>query len=182
MKINIVKIRLFSGRSGFSLFEVMVVIFFISVLGVVALDYYYKILVDIERTSMVHDLGVMRSAVNMQAAKAYISGDKLQLKNLIGSNPVDLLQDQPENYAGDVSSADIDTVNKGSWFFDPRQGVLNYLVRNQLYFESEQEGSGVARFKIEPVYGDQKVNDGVRAVNGLVLKELEAYHWKRPWD
>ncbi len=182
MNINKNKFRYSKNYGGFSLLEAMVVIFFISIIGVVALSYYYKLLVDIEQTTMAYNLGVMRSAVSMQVAKAYVSGDKDILKTLIGSNPVDLLKDKPDNYVGEVSSAAMGQAAKGSWFYDPQQGILNYQVRNTLYFESALKSSKVARFRIEPVFAEQKSTRGIRRISGLELKEQESYRWLRPWD
>ena len=181
MKINKSSYVRCGSAPGFSLFEVMVVIFVISILGVVALDYYYKILVDVERTSMMHDLGAMRSAVSMQVAKAYASRNGEDLRGLVGTNPVELLKEKPENYSGAVSGENIDKVEKGTWFFDPEQGSLNYLVRNQLYFETSVSGSVMARFRIEPTY-IRSDSAAVKKISGLEIKALEPYHWIRPWN
>ncbi|HHE07855.1 MAG TPA: prepilin-type N-terminal cleavage/methylation domain-containing protein [Chlorobaculum parvum] len=48
------------SQRGFTFFELAVVVTIISALAVVALSYYYKLLVDVERTAMEHDLGVMQ--------------------------------------------------------------------------------------------------------------------------
>ena len=171
----------FSTPDGFTLFEVIVVIFVIGILGVVALDRYYKLLVDVERTSMEHDLGVMRSAISMQVANFYIQGDSASLKALIGSNPIDLLKDKPDNYVGRFSVAEVEKIAPGSWFFDPQQGVLNYLVRNQLYFKSDMDGPGMAQFRIES--GDSNSQRmKCSSIWGLQLNPLISYRWLSPWN
>jgi prepilin-type N-terminal cleavage/methylation domain-containing protein len=175
----------FSSRSkqgGFTFLELVVVITIISVLGVVALNRYYKLLVDVERTSMEHDLGVMRSAISMQFAGYYVAGNLAGLGKLVDSNPMDLLAETPNNYLGVISHYQIEDIEKGSWFYDSKEQTLIYLVRNQLYFETELTEPQRARFKIYPIYSD-RVKGGVKAksISGLTLKAIEPYRWLRPW-
>ena len=155
----------------------------ISVLGFVALNRYYKLLVDVERTSMEHDLGVMRSAISMQVADYFVSDRMAELPELIHSNPMDLLAGKPNNYLGEMVRYRIEDIEKGNWFFDSRNGILIYTVNNQLYFETQLDEPFRARFQIEPVYSS-RAGEGEtgRYLSGLVLQALEPYRWLRPWD
>lgn len=170
-------------QRGFTFLEVVVVIAIISILGVVALNRYYKLLVDVERTSMQHDLGVMRSAVSLQVAGHFVADDMAGLKKLVGSNPMDLLAEKPNNYLGVKSSYRLVDMEAGSWFYDSTKQELIYLVRNQLYFETELSGQMRARFKIMPVYTDRSSNSKTqgRYLSGLTLKAMDSYRWLRPW-
>jgi prepilin-type N-terminal cleavage/methylation domain-containing protein len=170
-----------SKQRGFTFFELAVVITIISILGAVALSYYYKLLVDVERTSMARDLGVMRSAVSMQVAGHFVAGDMSGLKKLVDSNPMDLLAEKPKNYLGVIGHYKIEDIEKGSWFYDSKEQALIYLVRNQLYFETTLSPPARARFKIYPVYSDRLGGDKGRYISGLTLKELEPYRWLKPW-
>ena len=171
-----------SRQRGFTFLELVVVITIISAIAVVALNYYYKLLVDVERTSMEHDLGVMRSAISMQVAGHFVAGNMPGLRKLVDSNPMDLLADKPNNYLGVISHYKLEDIEKGNWFYDSQLQILIYLVRNQLYFETSLEEPARARFKIFPVYSDRKLEGGVRKyISGLTLKELEPYRWLRPW-
>ena len=160
----------------------MVVIAIISALVVVALDRYYKLLVDVERTSMEHDLGVMRSAIGMQVAAHYVAGEMAGLQQLVGGNPMDLLAERPSNYLGALNAYEIEELKKGSWVYDRNSQQLIYLVRNHLYFESQLEDPARARFKIFPVYSDRIAGDeSNKYISGLTLRHLEPYQWLRPW-
>jgi len=171
-----------SGQRGFTFLELAVVITIISVLGFFALNYYYKLLVDVERTSMEHDLGVMRSAISLQVAGHYVAGNMAGLEKLAGSNPMDLLSEKPNNYLGVISHYKIEDIEKGSWFYDGKEQTLIYLVRNQLYFETELAAPARARFKIYPVYSDRaKGGEETKYISGLTLQELATYRWLRPW-
>lgn len=170
------------NQRGFTFFELAVVIAIISVLAVVALNYYYKLLVDVERTSMEHDLGIMRSAIGMQVAGHFVAGDMAGLRKLVDSNPMDLLAEKPNNYLGVISHYQLEDIETGSWFYDIQTQSLLYLARNQMYLETALKNPARVRFKILPVYSDRK--QGLRTkkyISGLTLKELEPYRWLRPW-
>lgn len=170
------------NQRGFTLFELVVVVTIISALAVVALNYYYKLLVDVERTSMEHDLGVMHSAIGMQVAAHFVAGDMAGLKQLADSNPMDLLAEKPNNYLGVSNHYQLEDTEKGSWFYDSQSQVLIYMVRNQVYFDTDLEGPARIRFKIFPVYTDRKQVGGTRKyISGLTIKALEPYRWLRPW-
>ncbi len=182
MIVNCRRERLGSRQSGFTLLELVLVISIISVLAVVALNRYYKLLVDVERTSMEHDLGVMRSAISMQVAGHYVSGNTAGLEKMIGSNPMELLSEKPNNYLGVVSQYRLGDIEHGRWFYDSREETLVYVVRNPLYFETELAAPARVRFKIFPVYSERgEEGSQQKYLSGLTLKELEPYRWLRPW-
>jgi general secretion pathway protein G len=165
------------GERGFSFLELLAVITIISILAVIALDYYRKLLVDVERTSMQHDLGVMRSAIGLQVAEHFLAGNMDGLKGLVNSNPMDLLAEKPTNYLGVISHQEPDELETGSWYYDSDINALIYLVTNQRYFKSELRPAQ-ARFKIYPVYSEKKQGNAIRTYqSGLSLKAMEPYRW-----
>lgn len=168
---------------GFTFLELVVVILVISVLGAFALDRYHKLLVDVERTSMEHDLGVMRSAISMQVADHFVAGDLPGLRQLVGSNPMELLAEKPNNYLGVMTLETMNELPGGSWFYDDRQQALVYLVRNQNYFATTLDDPARVHFRIVPVFSDRaQGGGGEQYISGLRLKALDAYRWLRPWD
>ena len=182
MKVNFNRFLSGSKQSGFTFLELVVVIFIISILGVVALNHYYKLLVDVERTSVEHDLGVIRSAIGMQVAAHFVAGDMAGLRELVDSNPMELLAETPNNYLGVISHYQLENIEKGSWFYDSQIQLLIYLARNQVYLESDLQDPARIRFKIFPVYSDRKQgNRTTKYISGLTLKALEPYRWLRPW-
>lgn len=182
MRVNVKQDLSGANQRGFTFLELVVVITIISALAVVALNYYYKLLVDVERTSMEHDLGVMRSAISMQVAGHFVAGDMAGLKKLIDSNPMDLLAEKPSNYLGVISHYKLEDIETGSWFYDIQTQSLLYLARNQVYLETALKEPARVRFKIFPVYSDRKQDERTeKYISGLTLKELEPYRWLRPW-
>jgi len=163
-----------SNSRGFTLFELVVVISVVSVLAFFALDRYYRLLVEVERTAMEHNLGVMRSALAMEVTASLVEGDRAAVQRLIGSNPMDLLVELPHNYDGSVSSLTARTVAPGRWYFDASGRQLVYKVQHQLYLESKSRNSGSIAFTVEPLY-TQRMSG--RYLAGLRIQPVNEYRW-----
>ncbi len=182
MRANIGRLQRISGDKGYTFLELLIVIAIISILIAVALDRYSKLLVDVERTTMQYDLGVMRSAIGMQVAEHFLTDNMTGLKNLVNSNPMDLLAEKPKNYIGPVSHQEADEVEVGNWYFDTDINALIYLVINDRYFETELKPAR-ARFKIYPVYSDKKQGTVSKTYqSGLSLRPMEPYRWLKSSD
>lgn len=182
MGANLGELKQVSSERGYTFLELLIVIVIISILLVVALHHYRKLLVDVERTSLQHDLGVMQSAVGMQVAEHFLAGDMAGLQQLVNSNPMDLLAEKPKNYIGIVSHKEPAEIEQGSWYFDTDSNALIYLVINQRYFESELKPART-RFKIYPVYSDKKVGEEKKTyLSGLSLRSIEPYRWRKSSD
>lgn len=170
-----------NSQSGFTLLELAVVVIVVSVVGLVALHYYFKLLVDIERTTMERDLGVLRSAVGLEVAAHYVAGNMAGLERLAGRNPMDLLVELPDNYRGEIDNIHRE-LKTGSWYYDKETGYLVYLVRNRLYFESERDNPLRAEFSLEPVFSQRRHGETVQLyISGLTLKGTHSYRWVPPW-
>ena len=177
MTANFGRKKQFARQKGFSLFELIVVIAIISILAAVALDRYARLLVDVERTSMQHDLGVLRSAVSMQVAAHFLAGDMQGLASLVNSNPMDLLSEKPKNYLGELSGSELEEIEEGSWYYNTDSNALIYLVTNERYFETELVPAR-GRFKIYPVYSEKKSGTEIKTyISGLRLRSIEPYQW-----
>ncbi len=182
MKANDGGGKLVSSSRGYTFLELLIVIVIISILIAVALNRYTRLLVDVERTSMQHDLGVMRSAVGLQVAEHFLTGNMEGLQLLVNSNPMDLLAEKPKNYLGVISHREPGEIETGSWYFDSDINALVYLVINQRYFESELKPAR-ARFKIYPAYSEKKQGTGKKTyLSGLALKPIEPYRWQKSSD
>jgi len=167
-------------QRGFSALELIVVVAVISLLALVALHQFYKLLVDVERSAMELDLSVMRSALSMQVADHFAKSRLGDLEALVSSNPVDLLEEKPDNYLGVISYQNLTDIKKGSWLFNERAQELVYLAKNELYFETSLAPPARARFKVEAVYSEASRWGHKAGITGLILKEQEPYRWLKP--
>jgi len=168
-----------SRQGGFTFLELLVVIAILSVLLIVALGHYRKLMVTVESSKVQHDLGVMRSAVSMQVADHYVAGKMPELIKLVNSNPMDLLTEQSPNYIGQSRLAEQAKDAVGNWFFDVEQHELVYLVRNIDFFIGGDFGPRRARFKIFPVYADKVGKEQKPVLTGLKLKAVKEYGWQK---
>lgn len=169
------------GCRGFTLFELIVVITIISVLAVFALDYYRKLLVEVEQSTLEYNLGSMRSALAMQFAAHFVAGDMQGLEQLVDKNPMDLLAERPKNYLGTIGANEARNLEPGNWYFDNDLKQLVYLVRNRQYFSSPLSGTPRIRFKIYPVISEKKQGtQTVTYLSGLKLKAMDPYRWLKP--
>jgi prepilin-type N-terminal cleavage/methylation domain-containing protein len=169
-------------QRGLTLLELAVVILVISIVGLVALHYYLKLLVDIERTSMERDVSAMRSAIGLQIAAHYAGGRMAELEGWTGGNPMALLVEPPENYLGVIEQVNLELKN-GSWYFDKSRGVLIYLVRNRLYFESQLDNPARAEFRLEAQFTERQSGESIyQQVTGIELKIIHPYRWVSPWE
>jgi prepilin-type N-terminal cleavage/methylation domain-containing protein len=168
-------------QRGLTLLELAVTILVISAVGLVALHYYYKLMVDIERTTVQRDVSAMRSAIGLQIAAHYSAGKMAELEGWTGGNPMELLVVPPDNYRGVIDSVDLQLKN-GSWYFDKSRGVLIYVVRNRLYFESELDNPPRAEFHLQALFTERQHGQTVyKQISGLELKIIHPYRWVSPW-
>ncbi|MEK6771157.1 MAG: prepilin-type N-terminal cleavage/methylation domain-containing protein [Pseudomonadota bacterium] len=171
------------GSRGFSLLELVIVIVIISVLLAVAISRLLALQVDAERVAMETVAGVIRSAIGIKIAEHIVNQDVPGLARLAGSNPMDRLAEVPGNYLGVQDGVNPATLADGNWYYDRREGVLVYLVRNTGFFRGGLDNPPRARFAIRLVYSDRNGNGvfdpGIDRIEGLRLAPLEPYQWVR---
>lgn len=171
-----------SPAAGFSVLELVVVIVIISILLVVAISRLLALQVDAERVAMQTVAGVLRSGIGMKVAESYVKQDMRGLVSMEGSNPMERLSELPSNYLGELNGPDPSTLQEGNWYYDQRDRVLVYLVRNKGFFDGGLSEPPRARFAIRLVYTDRNANgrydEGVEVIEGVRLAVLEPYRWK----
>jgi general secretion pathway protein G len=168
-------------QQGFTLLELVVVISIISILFVYAAERLLKLQVEAERVSVLQIKGILQSALAMQIAEHIVHHRLAELDKLIGSNPMDLLAQKPDNYLGVREHVDPATIEGGRWYYAKDEKALIYRVRNDDYFRSPLPGPARIRLRIVPVYddnnGDGRFERGVDTLKGLSLAALEPYEW-----
>ncbi len=166
-------------QRGVTLLELVVVVCIASVVGFVALGAYHRLLIDVERTTLEQNIGLIQSAVAMQFAALYVAGDKEGLAQLPQRNPMEMMEQPPENYSGEVAGRELTELAPGHWYYDSTSQRLIYLVRNHKYFETALSGTPRAEFFITG-QKDQTGQGG--EVSMPVIQTQSTYRWLRPWD
>lgn len=132
-----------------------------------------------EKTAMEQTAGAVRSALTIQMSGLAARGRMEEIRKLASINPMVLLTELPNNYAGEYYGAP-DDVPAGHWYFDLKSRQLVYLVRYGTHFQSDQQEKTV-RYQIRLVYNDwlQSVTGkpAEEEIAGITLKEVRPYTW-----
>jgi type II secretory pathway pseudopilin PulG len=83
-----------------------------------------------ELVAVQQTVGILRSALQMRAAKAYLDRRDSGMLALTSENPIDWLVARPANYLGEYYSPDIKDLQEGNWYFDRNDRTLVYLLQN----------------------------------------------------
>jgi prepilin-type N-terminal cleavage/methylation domain-containing protein len=157
------------SERGFSLLELLIVIVIVSILIVAAIDRLLALRYEAERSTVQSVIGALKSALYIEFAA---SAARKRAPPVAG-NPMSLLSERPETYAGEFFGPDPAAFAPGTWYFDSRDASLVYLVRFPEQFTTTL--AGPARLRLA-VRGDYHAADG--KLVGLKLVPLEPYYWK----
>ena len=169
-----------NNKNGFTLLEMVIVVVLIGLLAIVILSRVWKYRVYAEEAVVTATVGNIRSALGLEVARLAVRGQVGKIAALENTNPMDLMAQKPENYLGEITSAN--KINhKGVWYFDKNDHTLNYIVNYTEHFQSNVKGVARTRHQLKMVYTDNNKNNrfdkGIDDINGLDLVALEPYHW-----
>ena len=167
---------------GFSLLELLIVVVVVGLLLTIAVERLLKLRFEAERTMVQSVISALRSGLYIEFASAAAGGRMGRLDTAGGSNPMALLAEKPETYAGEFFGADPALFEPGVWYFDTRDRTLVYMVRFPERFVTPLAGPPRARLRVEPDYDDVDRNGrfdpGKDPVRGLKLVAAEPFYWK----
>ena len=166
--------------AGFTLFELIVVIVLIAVLSGILLRRFLTYQELAEKVAMEQTAGAIRSALTIQLAALVVRGRLKDAPQLATINPMNLLADGQQNYAGEFFTVKPGDVPRGSWYYDLKRGQLVYLVQHDAHFVSGKEGESEVRYSVALLYSDLFSKPGEESSNdvgGVVLKVVHPYKW-----
>ncbi len=168
---------------GFSLLELVIVVVLVSLLLVVAVDRLLRLRFEAERVMVESMLTGLRSALYIEFAGAAVRGrTDAMAAAAAGSNPMKLLAERPDTYAGEYAAADPASVAPGTWYFDTRERHLVYVVRFPEQFVTPLPGPARVRLRVEPDFddldGNGRFDPGRDSARGLRLVPVESFTWK----
>lgn len=162
---------------GFSLFELIVAIIIISLLGLLLLDrlqYYQE---QAEKTAMEQTLTILHVALQIRKGELMAHSQESQVTGLATENPMSWLSRTPANYAGEADGAS-PRIPAGSWYYDRRDQALVYKVKHNRYLA---EGKKEIRFRIRWEGTENTKASPEMAVNNrmgaLFLQAVPPYTW-----
>lgn len=170
-------------QRGFTMLELVVVIIIISIIGLVAVNRFWQWSVVAERASLQTVVGAIRTALGLETTRLAMRQQLSQLPNVVGTNPMKLLAQAPDNYIGEIDN-EKQPVAEGSWYFDNSERLLVYRLKYTNGFSTELEGAPRVRYYIKLIYTDNNHNRrfdrSVDDIGGLDLVPAEPYAWQAP--
>ncbi len=164
-------------HKGFTLFELIIVIIIVSILGVVLLDRFWRYQEQAEKVAMEQLVGTLKSALNIQVAGLLAKGQVESLPQLSKENPINWLTEKPSNYLGEYFAPTAAQIQAGSWYFDLKDRELVYLPRRTEHFTAKQEARKWIRYKLDLVYNPERAPGEAPEVGGIVLRLTTPYTW-----
>jgi general secretion pathway protein G len=167
--------------TGFTLLELIVVISVIAILAgslLSRIPYYQE---QAEKTVMAQTAGAMQTALTMRVGSLMVHGvaSEKALKALASDNPINWLQQKPENYAGEFFNPTPKTVAPGSWVFDLKSRDLIYVLDRSDYFTPGKDGQKWIRFHVKFEYELPlgSAAGGKMGLTSTLFLPTEPYRW-----
>lgn len=165
-----------STEGGFTLFELAVVVCIVALLAFIGLDRLLRYQELAEKASMENAASVMRSALGLRFAALYLDGNTGEIDRLAQENPMDWLAERPPNYLGTLWSPALDSLPKGSWYYDKATNLLVYYPDRTTHLRVPESGDPRIRFKVAL---DFRVAEGGkrRSLDRLGIEPVKPYRW-----
>jgi general secretion pathway protein G len=133
-------------QTGFTLFELAVVVSVIAVLVAVLLSRLVAVQQEAERVAVQQTVLALRAGLRMKVLELYASDRQNQLPALAGQNPIDWLAEKPANYLGAYMAPEMEKLPSSHWFFDRSNAELIYILNRGNTFGAHR--SELLQFKV----------------------------------
>lgn len=169
-----------SSARGFSLFELVVVISIVAVLMGIFLNrvlYYQE---QAEKTAMVGVAGAIQSALIMQYGQILTRGKTSDIEWLAKDNPMNWLQQKPDNYVGELHDLTPLAVKPGNWVFDLDSHDLVYVPSLANNFRPGKDGKQWIRYHVVLQYEPPRLpslQNTPPDLTGMLFEPVEPYSW-----
>jgi len=166
-------------QSGFTLFELIVVVCLVAIMGGLLLNRLYIYQEAAEKAGMQQTAAAIKSALQMRVASYLIAGRDNDIESLRNENPVNWLQDPPRGYAGEFADDAYARVPRGSWYFDLARRELIYVIDRGDDFKPAADGRKWVRFRVRIEYEKVPMKDGPprKVMSAATFAATQAYVW-----
>lgn len=140
---------------------------------VIAYAYGYRAVVaTIEGYTFQRNVEEMRKAAAMEVVAYTNRSRRAELRDLEGTNPVELLEEPMPSYHGVQRDRKPREMPRGAWWFDEGQGLLIYRVEHPDRFRGgPEDGPDRVRLRVE-------VQPGEGLPRALHIEPVEPYEWR----
>ena len=165
-------------HKGFTLFELIIVIIIVSILGVVLLDRFWRYQEQAEKVAMEQMVGTIKSALSIQVAGLLGKGQLDAIPQLVQENPINWLTEKPGNYLGEYFDPKPGELEAGNWYFDLKDRQLVYIPQRHEHFIPAKGARKWVRYKLALVYNPPRgVEESPPELGGVVLSLTTPYKW-----
>jgi hypothetical protein len=120
-------------QRGFSLFGLVAAIAIVGVFGGVLLHRMLYLQEYAEMTAMDLTVANLRTGLRYKTSDLLMRDKVSEITTLADENPIDWLENHPENYLGEFDLKP-DTDLRGKWYFDKTRHELVYTINNRRHF------------------------------------------------
>ena len=180
---RMVTLRAGTGRvraqAGFTLFELIVVICIVATMAGILLNRLRVYEEAAEKAAMQQTAAAIKSALQMRVAAYLINGRDADIEHLRSENPVNWLQERPQNYAGEFYAEAYARVAPGSWYFDLSHREMIYVINLGHYFKRGADGRKWVRYRVKIEYEElpQKNAPPRKVLSAASFGPVQPYVW-----
>lgn len=157
-------------------------IILVVLLFLVAADRLLPLRGEAEAAHVASTIGTLRSALGMTAAERIVDHGPSGLPDLAAGNPMNLLATVPDNYIGELESAEVSQVPPGRWYFERDTGRLGYRVRYPQYLEPPSDEAVHLAWQVMLDFRDNdsnaEYNPDIDTVRGIGLRVRHEHAWQ----
>jgi prepilin-type N-terminal cleavage/methylation domain-containing protein len=158
---------------GFTLFELVLVIAIIGILGRFLMVRFDRTAEFAEKSSMETTASTLNEALLLEFAHHVMAGDREEIPKLLVANPIGWLAQKPANYLGEFRDPPASGEQTGNWYYDVGTHELVYLIRRSDNFVPDKEGEKRVRYRVSLLYDETQP----KVLVGVVLRPVEPYRW-----
>jgi prepilin-type N-terminal cleavage/methylation domain-containing protein len=164
-------------QRGFSLFELVAAIAIMGVLAGVLLQRMLYLQEYAEMTAMDLTVANLRTGLRFKTADLLMRDKVSEIVTLADENPVNWLQDHPENYLGEFDLKP-ETDARGKWYFDKTQHELVYTINNGRHFLPASGQNYALRWQAVRVRAkDENISGSTSSAQWVALVQVSGGRW-----
>ena len=164
-------------QRGFSLFELVAAIAIVGVFAGVLLQRMLYLQEVAEMTAMDLTVANLRTGLRYKTGDLLIRDKVSEIATLADENPVNWLQNHPENYLGEFDWTP-DTDLRGKWYFDKTRHELVYTINNRRHFLPVNGQDYALRWHaVRLLAKEENISGSKGKVQWVALVQVAGGHW-----
>lgn len=162
---------------GFSLLELVVCLFLISVLMAFAYNELEAMSEDVERVSFEGIYSEVQAQLSLKVAFWYARQEAKSRHDLKTVNPVTFMDQKPSKYAGELSYNALVRADPEHWYFVKDKQWLVYKAKRFERLENEFELVEVIPFEIKVSFNQPHQENGL--ITEARLEPVQSFKWRK---